>query len=261
MEPVTVKLSFTNLTSALNESKTYSIYSVGDTGLTICFGNGIEDEVYRQVQIALSKLKSNPPSGWLDIIPAYTSITIIYKLTNYSTYKVSVFEVVKREVEERLIESDDFEIATTRLLNIPICFDSKFALDKIRLEQFANTSFEHLIDIFLSQTYNVYLLGFLPGFPYMASVDKQIAAPRLASPRKLVEAGSVGIAGEQTGIYPLNSPGGWNIIGRTPLRIIDIESSTPTFFQPGDRVRFFLITLEDFFTFDQSQFNPVGDGY
>lgn len=246
----------------MKRTQLYRIYSLGDSGLTICFGNNkIEDEAYRQVQVALAKLKRNPSRGWLDIIPAYTSITIIFKLTDYARYRVPIFEVVKREVEERLREHEIFESISSRFLNIPVCFDTELALDRANLQQFAATSFENVISLFLSRTYNVYMLGFLPGFPYMAKVDEQIAAPRLSSPRKLIEAGSVGIAGEQTGIYPLNSPGGWNIIGRTPLKLVDVESSTPIFFQPGDSVRFYSITLEDFFAFDQSQVKPILDEY
>ena len=101
------------------------------------------------------------------------------------------------------------------------------------------------------------MIGFLPGFAYMASVDPRIATPRLATPRTNIVGGSVGIAGEQTGIYPLDSPGGWNIIGRTPLKVFDLSADQPVLFQPGDEVKFVPITKAEFQSFNQSTFNAI----
>jgi inhibitor of KinA len=101
------------------------------------------------------------------------------------------------------------------------------------------------------------MIGFLPGFAYMGSVDKRIATARLEKPRTVVPEGSVGIAGEQTGIYPVDSPGGWNIIGRTPVKLFDVNKSEPTLFQPGDKVEFYSITLREFESFNHEKFKPV----
>jgi len=108
-----------------------------------------------------------------------------------------------------------------------------------------------LITLHTAQTYTVYMLGFLPGFPYMGKVDDQLASPRLKQPRTQVAAGSVGIAGEQTGIYPLSSPGGWNIIGQTPIRLFDPAAKDPCYCRPGDQVQFVPVTLETFYQMQQ----------
>jgi KipI family sensor histidine kinase inhibitor len=110
-----------------------------------------------------------------------------------------------------------------------------------------------LIEQHTAKIYRVFMIGFLPGFPYMGIVDPQIALPRLQKPRTRVPAGSVGIAGEQTGIYPVDSPGGWNIIGRTPLQLFNAEKESTVFFQPGDRVKFYPITKSEFENFDSSK--------
>jgi inhibitor of KinA len=107
-------------------------------------------------------------------------------------------------------------------------------------------SIEEIIQLHLSKNYRVYMIGFLPGFPYMGSVNERIATPRKNTPGTKIPAGSVGIAGEQTGIYPLDSPGGWNIIGRTPINLFDTASDQPCLLQPGDMVQFHLISLDEF---------------
>jgi inhibitor of KinA len=241
----------------LTHIKTYHFYSVGDNAITICFGNAIDDGINQQVQRAYDNLKENSSKGWLDIIPSYTTITVIFHLNYYRNQKIPIADFVKREIIDGLGDGNIFLRAHQRIIEVPVCFDIPFALDRSKLEFFAKLSFDKILKLFLSRTYTVYMLGFLPGFPYMAKVSAQIAAPRFSSPRKLVEAGSVGIAGEQTGIYPLSSPGGWNIIGKTPLKIVDVNVNNPVFFRPGDLVKFYPITPTEFSAFDQSEFNTA----
>jgi len=127
--------------------------------------------------------------------------------------------------------------------------------DRILKEK--NVSLEELIEVHSSKSYHVFMIGFLPGFAYMGPVDPRIATPRIPTPRTQIVAGSVGIAGEQTGIYPLSSPGGWNIIGRTPLKVFDPNSTQPVLFQTGDQVKFIPITKEEFKSFDHSTLNVI----
>ena len=135
---------------------------------------------------------------------------------------------------------------TNRHHKIPVCYDPVFAPDIMLIAEQKGLTPADVIEIHVSKIYRVYMIGFLPGFAYMGSVDSSIATPRLEKPRQLVMAGSVGIAGNQTGIYPLDSPGGWNIIGRTPIKLFDINSRDPCYFNPGDTVQFMPITRHAF---------------
>jgi KipI family sensor histidine kinase inhibitor len=131
---------------------------------------------------------------------------------------------------------------------IPVCYDSEFGLDLADVAQHAGLSLEEVIRLHTSPTYLVYFLGFTPGFAYLGGLPEPLHTPRLATPRISVAAGSVGIAGSQTGIYPVDSPGGWRLIGRTPLRMFDPGATTPTRLQPGDRMCFAAINRETFET-------------
>jgi KipI family sensor histidine kinase inhibitor len=126
-----------------------------------------------------------------------------------------------------------------RLIEIPVCFDEEFALDLEFVATSQNLTQKQVIKIFLEKTYRVFMLGFLPGFAYMGEIDQRIAVPRLQSPRMKVPKGSIGIACRQTGIYSLESPGGWQIIGRTNIELFTPEADTPTFLNAGDSIRFY----------------------
>ena len=185
--------------------------------------------------------------GAKDIIPAYTTITVVYdiaairKITNTAAYKY-----ISEQIEKAISECDWKNESSPREIIIPVCYDISLGIDLPEMSNQKNVSIEEIISIHTSATYNVYMLGFLPGFAYMGMVDDKIAVPRLSHPRKNVPAGSVGIAGNQTGIYPLDSPGGWNIIGQTPLRMFDINNTDPCLVKPGDKVKFVSISLEQF---------------
>jgi len=185
--------------------------------------------------------------GAKDIIPAYTTITVVYdiaairKITNTAAYKY-----ISEQIEKAISECDWKNESSPREIIIPVCYDISLGIDLPEMSNQKNISIEEIISIHTSATYNVYMLGFLPGFAYMGMVDDKIVVPRLSQPRKNVPAGSVGIAGNQTGIYPLDSPGGWNIIGQTPLRMFDINNTDPCLVKPGDKVKFVSISLEQF---------------
>jgi inhibitor of KinA len=131
-------------------------------------------------------------------------------------------------------------------MRIPVCYAKTFAPDLEDLALQNKISQEEVIRIHTSATYRVYMIGFLPGFAYMGRVDERIVTPRRSQPRTMVPAGSVGIAGEQTGIYPFASPGGWNIIGQTPVALFDVKRKQPVLLQPGDEVTFYSITEHEF---------------
>jgi len=159
---------------------------------------------------------------------------------------LAAFEIIKQTIEKELVHDLAQETRPQRKISIPVCYAEGFAhdIEFIALEK--NISIEKIIQLHTEQLYTVYMIGFLPGFPYMGEVKDSIAVPRKNEPRANVAAGSVGIAGKQTGIYPLESPGGWQIIGRTPLKIFDKEKSDPVLLQPGDEIQFYSISEDEF---------------
>ena len=133
-----------------------------------------------------------------------------------------------------------------RLVEIPVCYEAEFALDLEEVSRQAQIDPTKIVDLHCAAQYRVNCIGFTPGFPFLGGLDKRLATPRRSIPRKEIPAGSVAIAGGQTGIYPMKSPGGWNIIGRTPLHLFDPRKDPPALLRPGDRVRFRAITRSEF---------------
>lgn len=220
----------------------YKIFPLGDRALTIEFGNEISAETNDRVLSLARFFDKNPFPGFVEIVPAYASLTVFYDVSivrkNFPE-TATAFDAVKNFAEKALKNSGDFKNETSRLVEIPVCFDREYALDLESVAAQKNLSVEKVVEIYLSKIYRVYMLGFLPGFAYMGEVDASIAAPRKASPRLKVPKGSVGIAGRQTGIYSLESPGGWQIIGRTNVELFTPHAEQPTYLQAGDSVKFY----------------------
>ena len=235
-------------------NQNFSIHAVSEKLLTISFGNSIETEISKKVFQAYQQLQRNRHSSWLDIIPAYTTVSIVYDVLQVRQHQLAAFGWMRNEVEKILLEPMEEEHIPSRQLQITVCYDMEFALDANRIRKEKNISLDDLVAIHTSKSYHVFMIGFLPGFGYMGPVDQRIAAPRIPTPRTQIPAGSVGIAGEQTGIYPLDSPGGWNIIGKTPLKIFDPDKPDPVLFKPGDQVTFIPITKQEFESFNFSTF-------
>jgi inhibitor of KinA len=231
-----------------------SIYPVSENAVTIYFGNELDIGLNHRVFSLYNYLRRQPDSFWVDLIPAYGSLTVVYDLNKIRTISHLAFEWIRRRLEDAITRCDDAVVGAARKLSIPVCYDPVFGLDLKLLSKSKKLSIDQVIELHTAQTYRVFMLGFLPGFAYMAIVDEKIATPRLPSPRKHVPAGSVGIAGNQTGIYPLDSPGGWNIIGRTPVKLFDSHNENPVLFQPGDEVKFYSVSKEEFDSFNQKSF-------
>jgi inhibitor of KinA len=226
----------------------YTIFSLGDQAITIDFG-GLSPDTNKLVLLLFHHLKTSGIDGVKDVIPAYSSLTIVYDpIKIYQSKSTSSgFDYMKQKLEESLKTIDLSTVNNhVRKIEIPVCYDISVAPDIEFVASSHNIGADEVISIHTSGIYRVYMIGFLPGFAYMASVDTRIATPRKPQPRKLVPAGSVGIAGEQTGVYPLNSPGGWQLIGRTPLQLFDASKDEPTLFQPGDEVKFYSISLAQY---------------
>lgn len=217
------------------------IFPLGDTALTVEFGNAISTTLNR-LAIALSEhFESNPFPGFVESVPAYASTTIFYDLIAVSrtlSAPIPVFDHVKNIVAEALIMLEIKQERCERKIEIPVYFDGASALDLDFVAASSGLTPDEVIDIFISTEYRVFMLGFVPGFAYMGEVDERIATPRKETPRTSVLKGSVGIAGRQTGVYSLESPGGWQIIGRTAIEMFRPSDPEPSYLNPGDVVNF-----------------------
>jgi inhibitor of KinA len=226
----------------------YTIYPLGDEGLTIELGDRIAPAVNQRCLLLAEHLRKTAIPGVRDIVAAYASVSLLYDAAKIRSIKnvPSAFHFIESEARNALTGCRWNDAAPGRKMEIPMCYDVSLAPDLAELAGEKNISTDEVVRIHSSHTYRVYMLGFIPGFAYMGTVDVAIAMPRRAQPRLNVAAGSIGIAGSQTGIYPLESPGGWNIIGRTPLRIFSATSDEPCLLRAGDEVTFLPVTLERF---------------
>jgi inhibitor of KinA len=220
------------------------IFPLGAGALTIELGGEISESLNRQAIKLSAYFEQNKFEGFVETVPAYASVSIFYNVSkvrkNFSQF-ATAFEAVKTLAENALQNLEEIAETEPRLIEIPVSFDAKFAPDLEFIAETAGLNPKEVIDIFTAKTYRVFMLGFLPGFAYMGEVDARIAAPRRHTPRLEVPRGSVGIAGAQTGIYSLASPGGWQIIGKTEIELFTPEQAAPTFLRAGDSVKFYRI--------------------
>ena len=218
------------------------IFPLGDAALIIEFGDQISAETNDRVLKLARFFDANSFAGLIEIVPAYASLAVFYDVSivrrNFPEFPTA-FEAVKKFTENALQNLGDLEKNAPRLVEMPICFDEKYALDLDSVAALNDLNPGEVIEIFLAPVYRVYMLGFLPGFAYLGEVDDRIAAPRKTAPRLRVPKGSVGIAGRQTGIYSLESPGGWQIIGRTNVELFTPNKQKPSLLQAGDSVKFY----------------------
>jgi inhibitor of KinA len=220
----------------------HKIFPLGDNALTVEFGNEISVEMNSRVVHLADFFERNSFAGFIEIVPAYASLAFFYDVLlvrkNFPDFPTA-FEAVKHLTENALQNLDVSSAINSRLIEIPVCFDEESALDLELVARMNDLSAREVVEIFLARTYRVFMLGFLPGFSYMGEIDERIAAPRKDAPRLKVPQGSVGIAGRQTGIYSLESPGGWQIIGRTNVELFTPNAESPTFLQAGDSIKFY----------------------
>ncbi|MDN4142820.1 5-oxoprolinase subunit PxpB [Bacillus velezensis] len=224
------------------------IQPYGDSAVIIRFGGHISEEVNSRVQAAAACMEERPFPGFVECIPAFTSLTVFYDVSAVSNIKkgVSPFALVKKEVTERLSHIMTGRKKERRVMEIPVCYGGDFGPDLEEVAEMNDLTPEDVTRIHTEGEYLVYMLGFAPGFPFLGGMSERIRAPRKASPRPSIPAGSVGIAGMQTGVYPISTPGGWQLIGSTPLRLFRPEEHPPSLLRAGDTVKFVRITAEEY---------------
>ena len=208
--------------------------SAGEGGLVVQLGNGIDPAVNARVHQLAREVRARLGKRIIEVVPTYRSL-----LVRHDPLRVPR-RALERAVREILADlpSRPAEAAAARTVHIPACYGGEAGPDLEFVARHARLEPREVVELHASATYQVYLLGFTPGFPYLGGMPVRLATPRLDVPRERVPAGSVGIGGPQTGIYPVESPGGWRIIARTPLRLFDPGADWPFLLAPGDRLRF-----------------------
>jgi inhibitor of KinA len=236
-----------------------SIFPLGDSAVTLDLGHLMDEGLNRRALVLGNWLKAHPFPGLRDVLVSYCSVSIFFDpdlIRPGLSAGETIFEYARKILDSALAEADCIDHAGAGLpreaevilpppIRVPVCYADRFGGDLAETARIKGLSPEELIEIHCNTIYRVYMVGFLPGFPYMGKTDERIQIPRKERPVP-VAAGGVGIAGNQTGIYPLDSPGGWQIIGRTPHRMFDPLQDPPVILKAGDRVQFFSISPAEF---------------
>ena len=225
------------------------ITPLGDSALIVELGNVINESTHLHVQAAWRAFMAEPLPGVSEVVPAYTSVTLFYDPSAVVQAGAPADEIagwLSARVHERLKHPPKTAKSKPRTVGVPVCYGGEHGPDLNRVAAQAKLAPEEVVRRHAKAEYRVHLIGFAPGFPYLGGLPKALVTPRHAKPRMAVPAGSVGIGGEQTGIYPQATPGGWNLIGRTPLRLFRPEDDPPVLLQAGDIVKFRAITPEEF---------------
>ena len=223
------------------EPFSYAIFPLGDSAVTIDLGNCV-DELYNIRALALHDwLQAHRFPGIRDVVMAYSSVSVFFDPVVVQASRVG--ELLVQAWRETAVSGRGQ--AEGRTFRIPVCYEKEYAPDLEWVATQKGISTADVAELHCAVVYRVYMVGFLPGFSYMGSVDERLEVPRKPLPVNVV-AGGVGLTGRQTGIYPLNSPGGWQIIGRTPVKLFDAATDPPVRLQPGDRVQFYPVSGAEF---------------
>ncbi|XJZ28698.1 5-oxoprolinase subunit PxpB [Bacillota bacterium Lsc_1132] len=213
---------------------------LGDSAIIIQFDNKISLEAHQKVRVFASRLQDYSIPGIVEFVPAFTTVTVYYNPLQQSFKEAcSALELVVSDLETA-------PAGTPRTVEIPVCYGGEFGLDLEFVAKHNGLTADEVVQIHSEAEYLVYMIGFAPGFPYLGGMSERIQAPRRPSPRLTIPAGSVGIAGMQTGVYPIETPGGWQLIGRTPEELFRPNESMPSLLQAGDIVRFRPISRKEY---------------
>lgn len=232
-------------------------HSLGENAVLAEFGKDINEGIHKRVQAAANLIEANHEEWMIEYVPAFTTITLFYDpikiLRKHQEYNALPFDFVCRYLAKIWKGINLNTNSLTRTVEIPVCYGGELGPDLKSVAKINNLPEEEVIQLHSSAEYLVYMIGFAPGFPYLGGMSPKIAAPRKDSPSLRIPARSVGIAGLQTGIYPLETPGGWQIIGRTPLELFRPSEKEPGLLRSGDKVRFRPISLDDFRTWEEKE--------
>ena len=212
---------------------------MGDRAVLVELGDDISPQINQKVRELYIGTKGHRIKGIKDLVPSYRSLMVVYDPLVIS------LDSLESQMNEIWNALDDARLPDPRTVEIPVVYGDKYGPDLEWIADYHKMTPQDVIRLHTQPTYQVYMIGFMPGYPYMGEVPDELVTPRRKTPRTHVPRGSVGIAQKQTGIYPVASPGGWQIIGRTPVRLFDPQGKPPSFLEMGDRVKFFVITEQE----------------
>ena len=218
------------------------IYNIHDQAITIEFAQEISEATNRRVIALQYAIESNPFKGFIECVPAYGSLTVYFN----ENISATAVRMLLSDLGAQVSDTIDPSSTPGRKICIPVCYDLSLGIDLPWVSSHLNLSLEEIISLHTSVDYRVYMIGFIPGFPYLGTLPEKLEVPRKQTPSLKIPMGSVAIAGKQTGIYPAEVPGGWQVIGRTPLKIFDKANDPCCLLKAGDLVSFQPITLEAF---------------
>lgn len=228
---------------------------LGDCAIVVKLGERVDLETHTRVRVFSDYLAEHPFDGLVEYVPAFTSVTVVYdpvrifmsesRLAAEETLRYP-FDLMEMRLNLMLESIREGSVSEPRIVEIPVCYGSEFGVDLEHVAEINGLSTDEVIQIHSSGEYLVYMLGFAPGFPYLGGMDRRISAPRKTTPRLSIPPGTVGIAGEQTGIYPIETPGGWQLIGRTPLSLFLPDKHPPTLLEAGNVIRFYPISRKEY---------------
>ncbi len=213
---------------------------VGDRGVLVEYGDTISQDINRKVRAIAMAVNLETSRGIVEVIPTYRSLLIIY---DPAIMTLEGLEQELASIEDRL---DELDIPSPRTVEIPVLYGGDFGPDMDFVAQAHNLTVDEVVRIHSSAVYQIYMIGFTPGFPFLGGLPEELHTPRMETPRTLVPAGSVGIANNQTGMYPIDSPGGWRLIGRTPLKLFDPSKEDPFLYGAGDMLKFVPISADEY---------------
>lgn len=212
----------------------------GDCAVCVEFGNEIKPDINKKIRAFKIAIEKSDLAGIVETVPTYRSLLVHYKPEEIT------FSELKKRFDELLGKLDSIQIPPPTVIEIPVLYGGQVGPDLQTVADHNKKTPEEVVKIHTSEEYLIYMLGFLAGFPYLGGMSKEIATPRLKNPRVKIDGGSVGIAGEQTGIYPIDSPGGWQLIGRTPLKLYDVNREKPILLEAGQYIKFKSVTKEEY---------------
>ncbi len=214
--------------------------TAGDRGILVEYGDVIDPDVNNKVRSIAIVMDEDPPVGVTEIIPTYRSLLIVYDPS------VTQPDKLRRTLASLEARLGKINIPPPRTVELPVCYGAEFGPDIDTVADTNNLTVEEAIELHCEPEYLIYMVGFTPGFPFLGGLSEKLHTPRLETPRTLVPEGSVGIANNQTGIYPIASPGGWQLIGRTPVKLFAPWRKNPFLYQAGDRLKFKPISAEEY---------------
>ena len=234
---------------------TITFHPLGDAAIVIQAGTDISEDIHERVKQLFLCIEQHPFDGYVEAVQAFTNVTVFYE--HYKVYQsaqlkqraISPYEWVKDYIENLLEDNwQEGNQAKRRIVDIPVCYGGELGPDLEEVARINGLTPEEVVRIHTSGTYLVYMIGFAPGFPFLGGLSEKIAAPRRETPRMSIPKGSVGIAGKQTGVYPISTPGGWQLIGQTPLSLFRPNAERPSLLKAGDEVRFVQLSEKEFFS-------------